>query len=131
MLLGLKSPKNLYSLSSVAFFMVKPYLPIQDMSEGDFNTTFKKTHLDKDILLKKDLDAVEEIFGLGDKSANSVVGMLCCAEYHGHNYGCNYYYSPEAGIVDRLLDEIKIYQSKFLKIKKQVDNITDSLISKS
>ncbi len=99
----------------------KPVLPIHQMSFDSFNRRFKGKHLDKEVLTKEDIDTILSVFGLSDRSVNSKVGRLCCDEYHGHSYGCNYYMSPEAGVVDRLTNEIYRYQSKLEKMKKQLD----------
>ncbi|MEK6926427.1 MAG: hypothetical protein AABW50_04075 [Nanoarchaeota archaeon] len=97
--------------------MGKVKLPIHDISKRDFNNDgFKKRYLDKRVLEQEDLNAIEGVFGLSDRSPNSNVGSLCCSEYHQHDYPCNWYNSPEAGIVDRLLLEIRRYQTICSKV---------------
>jgi hypothetical protein len=96
--------------------MEKPHLPVNDISEREFNVNFKKRHLDNTVLSDEDLKAIKDVFGLGDKSENSLVGYLSCDEAHQHNYRCNGYHSPEAGIVDRLLTEIRRYQRIILTV---------------
>ena len=97
--------------------MLKPNLPIQNISDSDFNSGFKVKHLDGRILKDEDLKAIEKAFGLDDRSANSRVGGISCDEAHGHSYRCHYYRSPEAGVVDRLIIEIRRYQDGLSKIQ--------------
>lgn len=100
--------------------MGKPKLKIHEMSIEDFNNSFKKKNLDNIILTKENLSEIEKQFGLDDRSENSKIGKISCNEYHSHNYKCLHYNSPEAGIVDRLINEIKRY-------KERIDNIRDNL----
>ena len=100
--------------------MGKPKLKIHEMSIENFNNSFKKKNLDNIILTKENLSEIEKQFGLDDRSENSKTGKISCDEYHSHSYKCIHYNSPEAGIVDRLINEIKRY-------KERIDNIRDSL----
>jgi hypothetical protein len=100
--------------------MPKPVLPIHEVDIPKFNNDFKVKHLDSKVLSESDLKAIEQVFGLSDRSANSPVGRICCDEAHGHSYSCHYYNSPEAGIVDRLIDEIRSYEARL----KQISDLT-------
>lgn len=106
--------------------MEKPHLPVDDISEREFNNDFKRKHLDGQVLSSESLKAIEEVFGLIDKSENSHVGNLCCDEAHQHSYACNHYYSPQAGIIDRLLLEIKHYHAICLTINSTVSRVGHS-----
>lgn len=98
--------------------MDKPILPIHEMNKDEFNNNFKRQHLDSSVLTETDLEEIKKVFGLSDRSANSPVGHLCCDEYHRHGYSCINYNSPEAGIVDRLIDEIIHYQIVLGEIRR-------------
>jgi hypothetical protein len=98
--------------------MDKPVLPVYAMTREEFNNEFKRKHLDKTVLSGEDFNAIKEIFGLSDRGANSPVGRISCDEYHGHGYKCVWYNSPEAGIVDRLLNEIKMYKGRLEDVYK-------------
>jgi len=100
----------------------KPKLPIHEISESDFNGGFKRKHLDGKFLKEEDLEAILKIFGLDNRKVDNPTGTINCNEYHLHPFKCNYYYSPEAGIVDRLLNEISNYQSKLKEIETIIQN---------
>lgn len=94
----------------------RPELPIHKISESNFDD-FKKKYLDKGILEKEDLESITKLFGLDDRSVNNPTGAIDCDEAHQHDYSCNKYYSPEAGIVDRLLIEINEYRTRLKEIR--------------
>jgi hypothetical protein len=94
----------------------KPILPIDEISEIEFNNSIKTKHLDNDVLKNADLKAIEKLFGLTDRGPNSPVGSLNCDEAHAHSYKCHYYRHPAAGVVDRLIREIRGYSSKLEEI---------------
>ncbi|MEK6918096.1 MAG: hypothetical protein AABW51_04060 [Nanoarchaeota archaeon] len=96
--------------------MAKPSLPITRMDPDTFNSRFKTKHLDGEVLNDEDLKAVGSAFGLsGTPEVDSRIGYIPCDEAHAHGYKCINYNRPESGVVDRLLREIRNYQSKLKK----------------
>jgi hypothetical protein len=93
----------------------RPKLPIHGISESDFSD-FKHKHLDEEVLKEEDLNAIIALFGLNDRSVNNPTGRIACDEYHMHEFKCVQYYSPEAGIIDRLILEIANYKSTLQQI---------------
>ena len=85
--------------------------PINEMTEQQF-VEFKAQYLDKDELTSEDIDAIFVLFG-GDRPD---IGYLDCKdpnkELHSHTYKCRHYYSPTAGIVQRLILEISRLQKQ-------------------
>jgi hypothetical protein len=94
----------------------RPELLVHKISEGNFNCDFKRKHLDGEILKEEDLEAIIKLFGLDDRKVGNPTGTISCDEYHAHSFACHYYYSPEAGVIDRLINEIRNYQSTLQKI---------------
>jgi len=113
---------------NLSFAMPNPNLPVHNLSEQEFNSQFKKKHLDKRVLTIEDLKAIEVLFGLDNRSVDSNVGGVSCCEYHAHSYPCNFYHSPEAGVVDRLVGEINRYRAKLLEVS---NSAKESLLNSS
>lgn len=98
--------------------MEKTKIKIEEMSVDEFNNSFKGKYLDKEILTDEDLTEIRKQFGPHDMDTM----IFPCNEFHSHNYSCVYYHNPEAGVVDRLLNEINRYKVKIEKVKKTLDN---------
>jgi len=99
----------------------KPKLPVNDLSIASFNGYFKEKHLDGDILRDEDIEEIKKIFGLDDRSINNKIGAISCDEFHAHSYKCHFYFSPEAGIVDRLIREIHKYRAKLSDVRSRLE----------
>ncbi|MBS3155526.1 hypothetical protein J4404_03435 [Candidatus Woesearchaeota archaeon] len=98
--------------------MVKPTIPIDNMSEEAFNK-FKGEYLDSETLSGEALYEIIQIFGIGQ----SITGRICCDDYHRHNYHCNEYNRKDVAIVDRLVMEIKKYKNILNGIESKFDGI--------
>ncbi|MBA7707241.1 hypothetical protein ES703_116110 [subsurface metagenome] len=85
----------------------KPELPIHKLSLEEF-AEFKKKHLDIGGLTSIAIDRIRDLFGVDCSKHPSL--KINCDEAHEHHYDCLYFYSPEAGIVARLCDEIDEYK---------------------
>ena len=86
--------------------MSKLRLPIYDMSIEEFSN-FKSNYLDGEILNEEAIDKIKELFDIGKKTT----ARIHCDEYHPHSFKCVRYNSPEAGIVERLINERNSYRS--------------------
>ena len=96
--------------------MGKPKLPIHDISEAEFGK-FKGQYLDKVILDEEAIKKIGNLFRIG---SDAIVEIIC-DEAHIHPYSCLRYKSPEAGIVERLLNEVNHYRRKLKNIHKESD----------
>ena len=92
----------------------QPELPIDRMIYGDGKAKeFRKKHLSNSKYLNvKDLEEIEEVFGVGDRAT----GRLNCDEAHAHSFECEEYYHPSTMIVRRLILEIEKYQIRLRRI---------------
>ena len=90
----------------------KPELPIDKITEKEFSE-FKHSKLNQTVLSDEALKRIKELFGVGDRKT----GYISCDEAHGHQYWCVEFYHPATGIVDRLVQEVKMYQKQLEEIK--------------
>ncbi|MFA5173759.1 MAG: hypothetical protein WC438_01100 [Candidatus Pacearchaeota archaeon] len=95
-------------------------LPIERMSEREFDERFKQKHLDSNFLDNETLDKIRDLFGLSGEEHPSF--RVCCDDYHAHGYKCLLFYNPAAGVVERLINEIRIYQNNLEELRKQVNS---------
>lgn len=99
--------------------MEKPKLPIHEISTDDFSK-FSRRYLNTSKSLSLSKEAIEEIkklFSLGEKG----IASFNCNEYHAHSFECFYYKSPEAGIVERLINERNYYRKIIRDINKKTE----------
>lgn len=87
--------------------MSKPKLPVHEISKQDFDK-FQSRYLDFGKLEDEALNEIRNLFGI-TKNKSSVY-TLYCDEAHAHAYRCLSWDSPEAGIVERLINEVNNYK---------------------
>ena len=87
-------------------------MPIEDLSEDEFNRNFKPKYLDREVLNGESIGEIKRLFAIGDKET----AHICCDKYHAHNFECILYHSPASGIVERLILEVRRYRDMLSKI---------------
>lgn len=97
-------------------------LPVDKISNADFNGEFKGTYLDKKVLGPEDIKAIRELFGLDKGSEDNRPYDIYCDEAHSHGYSCLRFNHPAAGVVKRLLLEIEHYKSRLSSIRALTHN---------
>lgn len=90
----------------------RPKLAIDGITDKEFST-LKSEHLDQRVLSDEALTQIRDLFGVGTPAT----GYINCDEFHAHSYKCVSFANPVTGVVDRLLQEIDRYKSKFEKAK--------------
>jgi hypothetical protein len=90
-------------------------LPMDALTAREFHEQIKTKLLDKDVLDDAAIKKIKELYSLGNMTVK--VANLSCDEAHSHDYKCRNYYNNHAGVVERLLEEIKSYRVSFDKIQ--------------
>jgi len=96
--------------------MNKPRLPIEN-GVDDYNSLRKE--LNQLSLSQECLEEIAKLFGVNNKDS----AEYSCDEYHGHTYKCISFKRDETMIVDRLLQEIKMYQKTLREIREKIGEI--------
>lgn len=96
-------------------------LPIEKVTEEEFNSVFKPKYLDKRNLDEESKREIRRAFDIGGNN----VAHVSCDEYHAHRYECLYYSSPIAGTVERLILELKKYQDFHKEIGERIRSLLE------
>lgn len=97
--------------------MIENKLPINEMDDKDW-VTFRD-YLNRDFLSDKVLEKIEGAFGID--SENLGADYLNCDDAHAHSYKCFGFRDRISAVVSRLLIEIREYQERLNKIRKETE----------
>ncbi len=95
---------------------MKNTYPLSD--DIDFEK-FKEKYLDNEDLSEDALTELKVLYKLFSDGSGSA--RLSCDDMHGHGYKCVMYDNPHSAVVDRLILELRGYQSILKNIHKKSD----------